>query len=250
MSPGSTTRPEIPFARLEPKLASFPGGNELHQPARGQRCSERSPSSPPTGVTHQVTLLNQAPLNGHASLSFIHHAHICRGFTCAQLIHWPSSASTVGTLTGYQMENHENTTPCSRTAMLYIFLPPHSVSRCQRLQETDVAVASACIICVPIYYNEKFAAALTRCANTNTRSFSKSSPKLQINKSNNKMKTWSQKHDTISCGWTNTSPAPAPPPSAALCPESPWSSSGWIFCSFMALCGSSLTPQWQLCMVH
>lgn len=136
MSPGSTTRPEIPFARLEPKLASFPGGNELHQPARGQRCSERSPSSPPTGVTHQDTLLNQAPLNGHASLSFIHHAHICRGFTCAQLIHGPSSASTVGTLTGYQMENHENTTPCSRTAMLYIFLPPHCVSRCQRLQET------------------------------------------------------------------------------------------------------------------
>lgn len=251
MSPGSTTRPEIPFARLEPKLASFPGGNELHQPARGQRCSERSPSSPPTGVTHQDTLLNQAPLNGHASLSFIHHAHICRGFTCAQLIHWPSSASTVGTLTGYQMENHENTTPCSRTAMLYIFLPPHCVSRCQRLQETVMLRwPAACIICVPIYYNEKFAAALTRCANTNTRSFSKSSPKLQINKSNNKMKTWSQKHDTISCGWTNTSPAPAPPPSAALCPESAWSSSGWNFCSFMALCGSSLTPQWQLCMVH
>lgn len=129
-----------------------------------------------------------------------------------------------------------------------------SSSLCKQMStftgNSDVAVASACIICVPIYYNEKFAAALTRCANTNTRSFSKSSPKLQINKSNNKMKTWSQKHDTISCGWTNTSPAPAPPPSAALCPESAWSSSGWIFCSFMALCGSSLTPQWQLCMVH
>lgn len=129
-----------------------------------------------------------------------------------------------------------------------------SSSLCKQMStftgNSDVAVASACIICVPIYYNEKFAAALTRCANTNTRSFSKSSPKLQINKSNNKMKTWSQKHDTISCGWTNTSPAPAPPPSAALCPESAWSSSGWNFCSFMALCGSSLTPQWQLCMVH
>lgn len=40
--------------------------------------------------------------------------------------------------------------------------------------------------------------------------------KAQINKSSNKMKTWSQKHDTISFRWT--SPAPAPPTSAALCP--------------------------------
>lgn len=179
-------------------------------------------------------------------LSFIHHAHICRGFTCAQLIHWPSSASTVGTLTGYQMENHENTTLCSRTAMLYIFLPLHCVSRCQRLQETVMLRWPARALSVfpfiimrslPLHWHV-----------VPTQTFSKSSPKLQIN--NNKMKTWSQKHDTISCGWTNTSPAPAPPPSAALCPESAWSSSGWIFCSFMVLCGSSLTPQRQLCMVH
>lgn len=48
------------------------------------------------------------------------------------------------------------------------------------------------LICVPINYNEKFATVLTHCANSNTWPFSQSQPKLQINKSDNKMKTLSQ----------------------------------------------------------
>lgn len=45
-------------------------------------------------------------------------------------------------------KNHENTTLCSRTAMLYIFLPLHCVSRCQRLQETVMLRWPACAFSV------------------------------------------------------------------------------------------------------